>query len=219
MPRYHCRLTVARIAFVAVLASCLILAAQPMPQARSGSGKAPWLWTTEERIAKRVDPAERDARRSRALQTARQIAPGFSPIDGSIEPELFLPVELVTRLVLRTDAPNERWRERYRAAIASHGWEYEHFWDVLHAAAAPYLSLMEQTATLQRQKRGRVDVGQLQPQICAVSVDLLDTAYKTFGKQKFDEFLYRSVAPPIRSFTASYADSADALRAKSRGCR
>lgn len=186
---------------------------------QSASGKPPWLWTTEERIAKRVDPAEREARRARSLQTGGHIAAGWTPIDGSVDPELFLPVELVTRLVLNTNTPNERMREVYRAAIASRGWNYEQFWGALNSAAAPYLSLMQQSGVLQRETRGRADLSQLAPQICAASFDLLDTAYKTFGQQQFAEFLYSNVAPPIRTSIADYADTADALRKKDRGCR
>jgi hypothetical protein len=174
---------------------------------------------TEERIAKRVNPAEREARRARAMQNTRFIAPGFTPIDGSVEPELFLPVELVTRLVLNTSAPHERARELYRAPIASHGWNYEQFWDVLHSAAGLYLSLMQQSGVLQQQTRGRADLSQLEPQLCAVSVDLLATARKAFGQEEFDEFLYRSFAPPIRTLIADRADTADALRKKDRGCK
>lgn len=206
-------------ASVAILALCATLTAQPKPQSQSASGKPSWLWTTEERIAKRVSPAAREARRARGLQKARSVAPGFSPIDGSVEPELFLPVELVTRLVLNTDAPDERMREVYRAAIASHGWNYEQFWDGLHSAATPYLSLMKQSGELQRQTRGHADLGHLRLQVCATAVDLLDTAYKTFGQQAFDEFLYRNVAPRIRTSIADHADTVDALRKAARGCR
>ena len=208
---------------VAMMTLCATLAAQPKPLAQSGSGtasgKPAWLWTTEERITKRVNPAEREARRARGLQTARRVAPGWTPIDGSVEPELFLPVELVTRLVLNTEPPNDRMREVYRTAIAGQGWKYDQFWAVLHAAGAPYLSLMQESGVLQRQTRGRADLSQLQLQTCAASVDLLGTAYKTFGQQEFDEFLYRNVAPPIRTSIADHADTADALRKKDRGCR
>ena len=186
---------------------------------QSASTKPPWLWTTEERIAKRVDPTQREARRARALQTARHIADGWTPIDGSVEPELFLPVELVTSLVLNTDPPHERMRDVYRAAIVSQGWNYEQFWGVLDSAAAPYLSLMQQSGVLQRETRGRADLSQLALEVCAASFDLLDRAYRTFGQQEFDGFLYRNVAPPIRTSIADHADTADALRKKERGCR
>jgi len=205
-------------ASVVVVALCATLAAQPKPQAQSAPGKPPWLWTTEERISKRVNPAERSARRARDAQR-RGIAGAFSPLDGGIEPELFLPVELVTRLVLDTDPPNERMREVYRAAIARHGWKYEQFWGVLDSAAAPYTSLMQQSGVLQRQMRGRADLRQLAPQACAAAIDLLHQAYNTFGQQEFDEFLYRDVAPPVRTWVADAADTPDALRNKDRGCR
>ena len=128
-------------------------------------------------------------------------------------------MELVTRLVLNTDPSHARMRDLFRTAIANHGWKFEQFWDVLDAAAAPYLSLMQESAVLQRQTRGHADRSRLAPQVCAASVDLLETAYDTFGRQAFDEFLYRNVAAPIRSAMADHADTEDALRRKDQGCR
>ena len=186
-------------------------------QAQSDAAKPPWLWTLDERIHKRVDPAERASRRARNSQ--RTIAPGFAPIDGSVEPELFLPVELVTRLALNTDAPHERMREAYRGAIKSHGWEYEAFWSEVHSAAAPYLSLMQQSGLIQRNARGTADLSELASQVCEASANLLEALRLKFGEQDFDRFLYREVAPHVRMSIADHADSPDSLRKKVKGCR
>jgi hypothetical protein len=197
-------------------------AAQPplRQHALPGSGaKPPWLWSIEERIAKRVDPAERAARRARALAKARHIAPGWSLIDGTAEPELFLPVELVTQLVMNTDAPDERWRETYRAAIESHGWSFDRFWEVIDSGAAPYLSLMQQAVAQPGKPSGDVDRAELSRLVCAASADLLEAAYEAFGTQAFDEFLYGNVAPRLRRATADRADTADVLRHRQKGCR
>lgn len=214
--------SVSYIALV-MIGLCGPLAGQPKQASESEVGaapaKGPSLWTVEERIEKRVNPAARDARRARDLRQGRSVAVGFSPIDGRFEPELFLPVEVVTRLVLNTTTPHERMRELYRAAIASHGWNYKQFWGVLDAASAPYLSLMRDSATLSRERRAPADLSRLAAQVCAASVDLLDVAYETFGKEKFDEFLYHNVAPPIRILVADHADTVDALRKKAGGCQ
>jgi hypothetical protein len=201
--------------------AALLVDEEPGAQSNSGTraAKPPWLWTIEERISERVSPAARETRRGLALRQGRRFASEFAPVDGSREPELFLPVELVTHLALSTGAGRERSRELYRREIISYGWEFDRFWVELHSAAAPYLSLMEQSGVLQRESRGRADLGHLKPAICATSADLLDTAYERFGRQEFDEFLYRSVAPGIHKWTADHADTAEALRKKDRGCR
>jgi hypothetical protein len=108
-------------------------------------------------------------------------------------------------------------REIYRTAIESHGWNFEQFWDALLSAGAPYVSLMQQSA---RRELGRqADTSQLERQVCVAAVDLLDAAYETFGKQDFNEFLYRTVAPPIQFFVADQVDTATALRRREKGCR
>jgi hypothetical protein len=209
------------LAMIAPTTAALLADTEPAAQANSGTSpaKPPWLWTIEERIGERVSPAARETRRGRALRQGSRFASEFAPVDGSREPELFLPVELVTRLALSTGAGRERSRELYRREMVSHGWEFDRFWVELHSAAAPYLSLMEQSGVLQRESRGRADLGHLKPAICAISADLLNTAYEMFGRQEFDEFLYRSVAPGIHMWTADHADTAEALREKDRGCR
>lgn len=208
---------------LALLTLCTPLAAHQAPPPTdppvAAAERPPWRWTTDERIAKRVHAADRAARRARALAQARVLAPGFTPIDGSVEPELFLPVELITRFALDTASPHERRRESYRAAIASRSWDVERFWDTLDTAAAPYLSLMSQSGTLQRQARGHADLTQLAPQICGASADLLNAAYAALGREAFDTFLYQDVAPSIKTYIADHLDTPDGLHRQSRGCR
>src|SRR5581483_6904368 len=136
----------------------LTLSGRPGPTPLS---KPPWAWTTEERIAQRVDPVARQARRARELPKARRVAPGWTPIIGSVEPELFLPVELVASLARDTlDAGHAQARERYRAAIQQAGWSFDHFWEILGTAGAPYMSLMDQAGKLQRDSHGHADTTQ-----------------------------------------------------------
>lgn len=209
--------------FNALLVLCTHLAAQsaspPTATPVATADKPPWRWTVAERIATRVDPANRAARRTRALSHSRTIREGFTPIDGSVEPELFLPVELITRLVLDTTSPHERIRESYRTPIESRGWNVEHFWEVLHSAGAAYLSLMRESGTRPPDTRERVAVSPLASQICMASGDMMDAAYTEFGREEFDEFLYTAVAPRIKTYIADTRDSADTLHAKARGCR
>lgn len=182
------------------------------------SEKAAWQWTAEERIAKRVDPVQRAARRARTHGAPARPA-GFTPLDGSREPELFLPVELVTSLILDNAAPHQLMRNRHRAAIEAAGWDFAQFWVTLDAAAAPYIALMNYSGQLQRQARGRADLGRLKPQICAAAADLLSAARTTFGNEAFDRFLYRHVAPSIRTEIADHSETAVTLSARSKGCR
>src|SRR6266567_7035872 len=70
--------------------------------------KAPWLWTTEERIARRVDADQRRARLQRELPSIRQVAPGWYPVNGALEPELFLPGELLSELLRGADGADRR---------------------------------------------------------------------------------------------------------------
>lgn len=200
-------------------AAVLTIAVAALPSAaevESVTSTSAWLWTAEERIAKRTDASERTARQDRGRAHGK-IPVGWTPIDGKTQAELFLPVELVTRLVLNTSGPADRRRERFRESISAHGWEYEDFWLVLDAAAAPYLSVMEQSRvspTTQGAARVHLEV-----MACASAVELLEAAYRSFGRQEFDEFLYVEVAPAVYSVIADHADTPDALRKREKGCR
>lgn len=198
----------------------LMVLATPGPA--SESPKPPWLWTADERIAQRVDPAARRARRVRDLPKVRKVATGWSPINGSEEPQLFFPWELMRSLVLSADAQAPyglNRREHYRVTIQRAGWDYDEFWRTLESAAAPYIALMRQSAEAQRASRGRADLKELDALICAVQADMPVAAYNHFGANAFNEFLYTTVAPPLHMWIDDRAEAADTLRKTERGCK
>ena len=190
--------------------------------------KPPWLWSSEERIARRIDPRARNVRRSRELQPREGVRvvtkarDGWSPLNGSIEPELLFPWELLRTLVESTDArfPNRvSSRERYRSAISANSWDYDAFWAAIDSAASPYLVLMSQSREAQRLSQGRADLRQLDPLICAALAELQNRMRDSFGAIKFDQFLYTAIAPDLRVWVDDRAETAAQLRATESGCR
>lgn len=205
-----------------MIALILFLAFRGASGLPADAAKPPWLWTSDERIALRVDPTARHARLLRELSSVRALAPGWSPINGSVEPELFLPEELVAELMRETDLQNVHGVDRrayYRTAIQRAGWDVDSFWQAIDSAGATYLSLLKASAAAQRGARGHADVSQSQDMMCAVQAKMLSIVREKLGSERFDQFLYTSVAPSIVLWVKDEAESAGALKRAAEGCQ
>jgi hypothetical protein len=165
--------------------------------------KPAWRWTLEERLAKRFEPAEIEARAEKAATLPRMASiagepvpdPGTgwrSPIDGSLNPELYTPGELYSSLIEKTyplpgDGP-AIWREPIEEQAAPLGFGADLWWR-LRRASASYLALRLEDfrgAMAQKTAHGTVPGAEL----CKARAAGLQAAYREFGKDKFLQLLY-----------------------------
>lgn len=194
----------------------------------SSSGKPPWEWSDEERIRVRFDPAsirERAAAHEAALppyahtqmqstqtQSSQHIkaqsaeVPGSSQriVDGSRDPGLFLPAELLD-VLLEGLHPNASFRTHARVELANDirgmGYTEDDFWDKLEQLSTPYRALTSRPSNLAVQHAKTPDGTMVSFLIdvdrCVARHNLLQSARTAFGAQAFQRFLYTAVAPEI----------------------
>ncbi|HBL31113.1 MAG TPA: hypothetical protein DD490_30165 [Acidobacteria bacterium] len=190
--------------------------------------KPAWRWTLEERMAKRFDPAEVEARAKKAASLPRMelIAgepvpePGTgsdSPLNGTLNPELYTPGELYRTLIELTyplpgDGPSV-WREPIEEQAASLGFGSDLWWR-LRRASDEYLALRLEDfrgAMAQKAAHGPVPGDEL----CRARFEGLQAAYREFGRAKFLQLLYFSIATVSH---ASIAERDNLLRLEG-GCQ
>ncbi|HYO75119.1 MAG TPA: hypothetical protein VE010_01550 [Thermoanaerobaculia bacterium] len=170
------------------LAMFLVLAAV-LPS--SLYAREPWTLTVAERLEKRFDPvhaAERILAQTRMGPSDRK-APGFV-IDGSRNPDLFLPSELMSFLLSHANSGDAVHRHAGRAAyepvIVTMNWPVTDFWADLEVSAAPHAQLV-------RENLDSIHDAETSRRICRSKHDALQAMRSRYDR--FDEFLYRAVAP------------------------
>lgn len=176
--------------------------------------KRPWEWTTEDRLAARVDPVKIA---ERAQSTGRETTQKYS-IDGSRNPELLLPHELFQSLLtgfVPDDERRRRKRDSLRPGIVASGFNEELFWAQLRSAVGEYIDNYaypaQETVVSLTDRRGYG--------LCRVAYTALNNARQVFGPDRFDRFLYEVVAPRVWVASATNApDPAAELRYVERGC-
>ena len=200
--------------------------------------KPAWEWSDDERIRVRFDPTsirERAAAHAGATQPSARAQtqsvgePRSSQhiIDGSRDPGLFLPVELLDVLLqgLHSDAA---FRTHARVALAKDiremGYTENDFWNKLQQLSAPYRALTSRPSNLaiQRVKTpdGKIASFPIDVDRCVARYNFLQSARTTFGAQAFQRFLYTAVAPEIwRADTTQWPDPAQELLFVAGGCR
>lgn len=190
--------------------------------------KRPWEWTTEDRLAARVDPVKIAERQNadearyhsagaQAQSTGRETTQKYS-IDGSRNPELLLPHELFQSLLtgfVPDDERRRRKRESLRPGIVASGFNEELFWAQLRSAVGEYIDNYaypaQETVVSLTDRRGYG--------LCRVAYTALNNARQVFGPDRFDRFLYEVVAPRVWVASATNApDPAAELRYVERGC-
>jgi hypothetical protein len=175
--------------------------------------QSPEEWDVERRLAERFD----DARNAERIAVATAKSPGLSLrsatdapgsriylIVGWRNPELLLPHELFDSL-LDTD---KSWRDSYAEKLGEAGWEAASFWTTLDQLSATY-----------RAVRYKQQLDSSAVSACRARFDALEQARETFGKKKFDAFLYSAIPPGMvfRSSTPEQ-DPAASLRREAQGC-
>src|SRR3954452_20080641 len=189
----------------------------------------PWTLDVETRVARRLDPSLR-AERLKAAGKSNASSP-IDNIDGSKSPELFLPWE-VHRFLLATafyddPAVAKAWRMRFANAVPDLNIS-DDFWTTLEKASSEYLSQQRQIETLsadmQNAMRRGDEVVAIRHRIvvkqhaqCAERLHALETISNVIGVSRFNEFLYRAVAPNL-TITGVPASS-DKLLFVARGCK
>ena len=171
-----------------------------------------WKWTIEQRIAARLDPAGL-AERRRVAALNNSDGPPANPapfvIEGSKNPELFLPHELMSFLITDVMLPgDDRHRATYDPVLADFHWEPATFWNDVRSAAAEYLRLADQVPG-----RGRSKL--VSEQLCGFRAAALAELRQKYPR--FDEFLYVAVAP--RETVSGDLSSAEWLLWLECGCK
>jgi len=189
----------------------LFLAATTLVQGEEKLPKAAeaWKWTIEQRLAVRLDPAAMVERRR--VHMLHSDNPYYEPpvfvIDGEANPELFLPHELLTFLIVDSDPRFPRSRERYAPFFSRFAWEPERFWTDVRSISADYIRLQQQNA------RPTEDQSR---QLCGLRAQALAELRQKYAR--FDEFLYVAVAPR-GTYSSADVRSASWLTWLEGGCK
>ncbi len=148
-------------------------------------------------------------------------------IDGSRDAALFMPWELMERLLNASDASSagsDSLRESYTDDVVAAGWSTMLFWSEFDAIGRDYLATRREL-TLHDQSRSGLHGGVAEPagegvrrRYCSARADALRRAREKFGNEQFDRFLYTAVAPRVVVF-ADEPMTAEQLRTIAEGCR
>jgi len=224
----------ASLPIVLLLAVPLGAFAQAPPQKERATlgGKAAWRWTDEERIAARrahADVHPPVAADARVLVNGAGSTPGYT-IDGATHPELFLPSELMRRLLrgVSSDAMfRASFRQQYSEAIRRAGFDEHELWAGLDRIGARHAELANRSARLRQEmdvsapaarRSLEQSADRLSAEVCSARVRALTDARNLFGQERFDRFLYEGVAPGF-SLAFAHADEESHVRFLEAGCR
>lgn len=197
----------------------------------------PWELSLEDRVNVRSDPA-RAAERVRAEATARSgalQAQQFSQkvvdeFTGRTHPELFMPHELFRTLInlaflMPSEHKNQVAQEMHQQDAEEVGMPAD-FWPRLRQIAHVYIVKSARADELGQQLRrdakntnGKMELALIQGDLCSIGADALEAARQEFGAERFDRFLYQSIAP--HNFIVQYETlpTKDTLLWTARGCK
>jgi len=232
-----------------ILTSCVWIAGTCTPAMASEHERAvkpAWLWSDEERFTARFAPGTAEARVSAAASmnvipqqtgpkalAAGVAASGSGPIvtdviDGSVHPELLMPIELFNDVVLMRYLPEgppprddaiARWREVGMAEDPD---------ALLRDVSRGMVSILrERSRRATREERSPAEAGDLRdgPRelYCRVAADAFETLRIKLGGGEYERFLrllYEGFAPGRRMLVfESPLQTENALRSRVRGCR
>jgi hypothetical protein len=199
--------------------------------------KEPWTFTSEERIALRVDP-ERAKERIRESGRVRAAGAPVSKtetswvdkFEGKNHPELFLPYEVFDQLIGLAFSGTPRdcqiAREGFMPEVKRRGLPAD-FWQRLQSITTIYVAdlrterdllsaVRQQTGT--RLQRAEQALELKHGDVCRSRADALAAARHEFGPQLFDRFMYQVMAVNM-FFAADRMLDPEVLRNAERGCR
>jgi hypothetical protein len=216
----------------------LLAALVAVPLIAQSTTKPAWQVPVEERISRRTNAglALERARTGKRMQTAAvqsrsgETRPVADAFDGQTHPELFLPFEVFRKLVSVAfyGPPHtcQLVREGHMDEVRRHGLP-EDFWQRLEAISAIHVAdlwAMDDLSTAVREARGAArkraeDALALKhDDICRSRADALAAARQEFGRERFDRFLYESIA--VNMFHVSdRLPQPELLRKIEGGCR
>lgn len=178
-----------------IAATALVLAATVCQAA-----DPPWKWNSAQRLALRFDSG---ARAARAQVEAREVPAraGQAPIDvldGAKNPELFFPFELLEAMVsLYVVNPSWLWDEIDKRGdkLLDSRESRQLFEDAVSAYAS--LTNEERAAMLQQStaQDGTRNLSSIRKSKRVAEADALRKLRRAFGRERFDRFLYTTIAP------------------------
>jgi len=177
-------------------------------QRQGGPGKPAWEWTNDERIRERLNPHWQEERRQRANANGDAIPAGVTVINGSLEPELFLPEELFGMFVSEVLSDDPRVREVWRTDISNSysGHLPENFWSAFEAVAANLKKASQRAKQLGRaaaaaddaeRNRALLRLDGVRAQKCTAFKETLTRSRALLPPGEFDRLLYEGVAPNL----------------------
>jgi len=189
----------------------------------------PWAWSVEDRIEKRLNPQENARRWEEFLRANAEASAADKTrivIDGSRDPGLFLPGDLIRQLLSAAFAPESEsrtsWRRIYERRFGAP--LPADFWTVLEAHARDYLEarhhareLASDLSSADSSERDRIlaEIDLLQLPQCQRVLQIRSKAQAIWG-ELFDRFLYLGVAPGMRMTTTQSRTEMEFVAA---GCR
>lgn len=174
--------------------------------------REPWLWTSAERRACRLDAKARQNRVALLKGDTKPDAPLEDIIDGSANPELLEPSELFRSLIRRGFVRDAEVRAAIRSdftpALMSCGMVPTEFWRTLEDVTAEYRQ-REAAALGFNARIAHTPIAAERKQLEEASADAQDgqetrteialaLLYGRFGRAAVDRFLYSAVAPGVR---------------------
>ncbi len=198
--------------------------------------KAPWRLSLEERVALRTNPSLARERARRVRGTATEgAAAAYEPqeladdFDGKTHPELFLPHEVFDELISMAFLSSPHGRYVLQTGLAPevrrHGLPQD-FWEQLESISSTFTaesqSVRDLLAAVQQRHNDQVDpqaaLAAGHTAVCRSRAAALAAARETFGRERFDRFLYEVVAANM-FMTSDRLVSAEVLRSGEDGCR
>lgn len=220
-----------RAAFLGVVSVCVVVAAVASQSPRGDARKAPWEWTLEERLAKRLDPVARKRRVDVAV-AGRNRADDNRPVDvirGTSDPELLMLSEIYTTFMrvaygYEDEIAREFRRDALNKAVVL-GLPQD-FLDVVERESEEFLRLQRRELELEERMYGGgtyppsapSEIRNLRSAQCSVRAAAIRRLRQIFGVRKFDQFLYSAIAPGVFYDFLEPTPTAATLRAREEGC-
>lgn len=164
-----------------------------------------WRLTLEERAVRRADPVANAARHQASAAKGRQwLDPTSNVVDGSIDPTMIAPIELIDSAnIYHLEAARQAkfradWTARDAARLLGADW-----WERLRAVFAPLAAVEKEIRRIHKLPEPEREAAQAalfskhpgSDGYCEARAETLIAARQAWGRETFDRFLYEVVAP------------------------